>query len=338
MHSLHLAAQDPFDRFRDIYLALDGDACWWSDGAWLRFAAQAAVLSSRTPLDTAQAIRVMADHLKRHAHWYEALSSPLNLVVAATLVRNNESVDTFNAEMTSSFHMLHEAGLSLGGTALIKTVLAMRTLSEGVPMSAEGVQRIRQLYGIMKSKHWWIIGTGDICVCALLASSNGLSPVIAGIAEAIYLRLLDRGFSRGHHVLIAANILSLANSAPTTAADHFLTLIDRVHSLGLALVTENYDALALLSLLGHEPERIAVRLDIMMKAMQALKPLPCAAINVSIAADLVFLEMVRLDGDLHELCDPAAIERKNQLIRYQSAISLMMVDVPQVQLLLAPSM
>jgi hypothetical protein len=338
MHTVLPMAKAPFDRFRDIYLALDSDTCWWSDDAWLRFAAQAAILSDATPEDTARAIRSMSDQLQQHAQWYDALSSPLNLIVAAVLVQRKSTVESFNAEMTSVCRLLSEAGVQLGGASLIKTVLAMHYLGNGAAVSETGAQRISQLYAIMKEKHWWLTGSGDVFSCALLASSDGLVSVIEGVVETIYRRLLNHGFNRGHHVLIAANILTLANISATSAADRFLALIDCVHKRSLALWTENYDALALLSLLGHDPERIAVRLDLMATVLQAFKPLPCATINFSLAADLVFLELVRLDDELCAISDPAAIERMEQLIRYQSAISLMMVVVPKVQLRLVRAM
>jgi hypothetical protein len=338
MHPMPTMTEAPFDRFRAIYLALDGDTCWWSDGAWLRFAAQAAILSQATPKEIARAIRHMADQLQQHVQWYDALSSPLNLIVAATLVQRNDTVKSFNAEMTSVSQLLSEAGVRLGGAALIRTVLAMHYLGDGAAASEPSVQRIIQLYAIMKEKHWWLTGRGDIFACALLASSDGPVTVIEGKVEAIYSLLLDHGFNRGHHVLIAANILTLAKSTATAAADRFLALIECVHSRSLALWTENYDALALMSLLDHDPERIAVRLDWMTTALQTFKPLPNATINFSIAADLVFLELVRLDDNLCAISDPAALERVEQLIRYQSAVSLMMVDVPKVQLRMVPGM
>jgi hypothetical protein len=330
--------QAPIDRFREIYLALVGDTCWWSDGAWLRFAAQAAILSPSTPRDTARAIRAMADQLLQHVQWYNALSSPLNLVVAATLVQRNETVETFNAEMTLAARLLHEAGLHLGGASLIKTVLAIHSLGDGAAASKPGMQRISQLYTIMKAKHWWLTGSGDICTCALLAANNGMATVIEGVAEGIYCHLIDHGFNRGHHALIAANILTLANITATSAADRFMALIDLVRARSLSLGPENYDALALLSLLGHDPERIAVRLDMMSAALQTFKPLPFADINFSIAADLVFLELVRLDDNLTAISDPEELECVAQLIRYQSAVSFMMVEVPQEQLLMATGM
>jgi hypothetical protein len=332
MHQALPTANAPFDRFRDIYLALEGDMRSGHDGVWLRFAAQAAILSKASPRETARAIRSMADQIRQHAHWYDALSSPLNLIVAATLVQRNDTVNSFNAEMTSVSRMLSDAGVQLGGAPLIKTVLAMHALANGAPASESGAQRISHLYTIMKERHWWLTGSGDIFSCALLASSEGMATVIEGVVEAIYHRLLDRGFNRGHHVLITANILTLAKTNATTAADRFLALVDCVHDRSLALWTENYDALALLSLLGHDPERIAVRLDLMTTALLGLKPLPGTAIDFSLAADIVFLELVRLDNKLSAIIDPAGVERVDQLIRYQSAVSLMMVDIPRLQL------
>lgn len=216
MHPVPSMTQDPYDRFHEIYQNLDGDTYWWSDGAWLRFAAQAAILGSASPGETARAIRDMADQLQQHVQWYNVLSSPLNLVVAAILVQRNETVESFNDEMAVAAGFLREAGLTLGGSSLVKAVLIMHFLGDGAAASKAGAQRVSQVYAIMKRNHWWITGCGDVCACALLAANSGLASVIEGMAEEIYHRLIDHGLNRGHHVLIAANILTLANIPATT--------------------------------------------------------------------------------------------------------------------------
>jgi hypothetical protein len=200
------------------------------------------------------------------------------------------------------------------------------------------VQRVSQIYTIMKRNHWWLTGRGDICVCALLAANNGMPIVIEGMADEIYRRLIDHGFNCEHHVLIAANILTMADIPAMTAVDRFLALIAHVQASAVPSWTENFDSLALLSLLGHGPERITERLNAMTTRLKGFKPLPFAAINFAIAADLVFLELVRLDDDLVEIAEPVELMRMEQLIHYQSAISFLMVDVPQEQILMASGM
>src|SRR5580658_4984249 len=106
---------DSMDRFREIYQALGPGSRWWNDSAWLRFSAQAAVMGTASPIESAQAIEAAAENLYKHAHWYDALASPLNLVVAATLVQTSDSVEAFTADVASASKLLREAGFHLGG-------------------------------------------------------------------------------------------------------------------------------------------------------------------------------------------------------------------------------
>src|SRR5579862_8023439 len=125
-------ADDAVIRFGKIYQALGPGSRWWNDSAWLRFSAQAAVMGTASPSDAARAIEAAAEALYRHAHWYDALASPLNLVVAAILVQTSDTPEAFTAEVPSASLLLREAGFRLSGTPVIKSILTMRVLAGGM--------------------------------------------------------------------------------------------------------------------------------------------------------------------------------------------------------------
>lgn len=319
---------DPLARFIALYQELSRQTPWWTDSGWLRFAAQAAVLRPANPVDTAQRIKEMASALCDGARWYEALSSPWSLVTAATLVQHGESVESFTEAFTSVRQLLQEEGFRLPGPSLIKMILVLRILKEGKPVAPAALARIHRLYCQMRDHHWWLTDREDAAACALLADQPGTPEEIAGIAEGVYAALRIRGFSAGNHLQTAANLLPLGGRSAVEAATRFTELCNVVRQRGMPHWNDHYDALALLGLLDHDAERITSRLETACVALDALTPAQLATVDFNIAADLVFLDLVRFDTKLRPLIEPAERDRVDRLVRIQRAAALILVQVP----------
>lgn len=319
---------DPVARYKKLYQALDAQSAWFSENAWLRFAAQAAVMQPAAPENTAHAIKAVSNQLAQRARWYEALSSPLNFVVAATLVQIGETAEAFDAEVESARALFHAAGFHSRGRSEIMAILALQVLSEGKPTTAPTIQRMRRIYEAMKQHHWWLTGNDDLPVCAILTTCRGTPEEIAGTANGIYQTLRDAGFKASNHLQAAANLLPLTGLPATMASVRFQALASEFQTHALSIWREDYDALALLSLLDHGPDRIVERFQSVYDQLNELQPAILGEVNFNIAADLTFLDLARFDRALRPLTDPPEVERMHALIRLQRAASTTLVTIP----------
>jgi hypothetical protein len=339
MDKAHTAERSPADaspvddaigRFGKIYQALEPGSRWWNDSAWLRFSAQAAVMGTASPSDSARAIEAAAEALYRHAHWYDALASPLNLVVAATLVQTSDTPEAFTAEVASANRLLRNAGFHIVGSPLIKTILTMRVLAGGTQATAPVVERMHQIYAKMKENHWWLTGRGAVPVCALLASIAGNPEEISLAVDVVYQRLNDLHLRAGRQLLTAAHVLLLSGLPGTQATDRFIAIAKLLLGKSSMILQSDYLGLALLSLLDHEPDQVVGRLGKTMEALADLPPLQFSEVNSSIAADLVFLDLMGVDAQLQPFSEPDDLQRVKSLIRLQLAASLLFVEVPSI--------
>jgi hypothetical protein len=329
MHvSSTLHALDPLERFREIYEYLNRDNSWWNDSAWFRYAAQAAVMRPASPEKTAHEIREMAAKLQAHAHWYDALSSPFTLVVAATLVQIGDTAEAFDAEVDSARRMLREAGFHHDGMHQLGAILALRVLSDGRSASYHDIARMRLIYRQMKSHHWWLTGGDDLPACALLSRCLGTPAEIAGVADGVYQLLCDHGFKRSNHLHAAANLLPLAGLPAADAAFRFTKLSEAFGHFSISLWTDRYDAIALAALLDHDPDRIAKRIDEISLELESLEPGLIDDANFNVAVDLAYLDLARFDRQMRRLSEPGELEHAQSLIRLQRAASVTLVAVP----------
>jgi len=319
---------DPFERFREIYLALGSGPRWWTEGSWLCFAAQAAVLRPVAPAETARTIHALADELAQHAHWYEALASPLNLVAAAILAQGNESADDFIADLESAHHLFRDHGFHLSGMHAVKAVLVLHVLSHYTPVTESVILRMTSIYAQLKLQHWWLTGGDDVPVCALLASCPGAPEEIVGIAGGAYDLLREKDFLFGHHLRTAANILTLCGLPATVTTQRFCALAECLRAQRPKLWTDQYDSIALLCLLDHDPQRVVTRIDEVTSKLIGLVPVQFAEVTFSVAIDLVFLDLVRFDPQMRPHTDIEGMDHIRSLIRMQRAASLLPMNNP----------
>ena len=71
--------------------------------------------------------------------------------------------------------------------------------------------------------------------------------------------------------------------------------------------------------------------------LSELAPVEFAEVDFNVAADLVFLDLVRFDKHLHPFSGDAALARMYELIRLQRAASLLLVKVPAAPVLAGDS-
>ncbi len=319
---------NPVDRFRRIAAELGADQAWPVDRAWWRYAAQAAVLRPADPADTANAIRSTLAELRTRCGWSDSIQAPFGQMVAAVLVQIGDTPEAFLDDLVAMRRMLHEAGLPHSNWYELKAVLALRALSDGAPVATPPtVRRLRDIFDRMRSYHWWLTGRDDLPTCALLSACPGDPSAIADSAEAIYQELARTGVSKGEQLQAAANILPLAGIEPATITHRYLEVSLAITEAGLPRDETTYPIEAMLALLDHTPSSIAARLASVHDQLVSNDPV-VAATDLSVAADLCFIDLVRMDHHHRLRTAENEVDAVHTLIRRQRALAVVTAEVP----------
>jgi hypothetical protein len=317
------AATDFLGRFSEIYEALDAEHETWSAAAWLRFAAFAAVLRPGDAKSVAHAIRVGGDTLRKHAAWYEGLASPMRFVIAAMLQQAGGDARRFAKEVEEVRARLRETGLR-GGSVRSWDVLAaalLHLMNGAQPVSALQVERIKAIHDGMKRHHWWLTGPDDLPACVLLSFRPDSAEGLSDDADRLYQLLKTREFTAGNGLQTAANLLVLTGLPIVVAAKRADDIASAARAQGLYLVPSDYGILAALCLLDHDPELIVQRMGECRPRLAELDPPLPAAISVTLAADLTFLDLVRLRRDGSLIGDAHGLREMLRLIHLHHGIA-----------------
>jgi hypothetical protein len=280
----------PFERFLAIYAVLRDEGAW--QGAWLRFAAQAAVSVPGDPRAIAEAIRSMAGTLHAHVSRLDALHSPLRYVVAAMLVQAGDTAADFIAELVRTRQLFRQTGIVHGGIYEIMAILLLRIAGDRNRISRVQVERLRAIYLQLKRFHWWLTGPHDLPTCAMLIGLPGTPEDIGRLVEEHYHLLSDDGFSTGRQLEQAAHILPLLRLPAKQAVHRYGALGHRFASHGTPPWREDYEAIAILSFLHHDAESVASLCLTLHQKLVALRPALHHEILIDLAADLTVLDLV----------------------------------------------
>jgi hypothetical protein len=298
-----------YDRFQRIYRALTAcDPRWWTDAAWLRFAAQAAVLVPGGPEEVAERIHVIADGLRAHAPWWSALQSPLRYVIAALAVQSGDDPKAFEAEIQRLQELYRALHIRRGDIHEIVSMVLLRIGAHRQPVGVERVRRFHELYRQLKSRHWWLTGPHDLSACAVLIDLPGTPEAIGELVEHLYGALRSEGFARGFHLETAAHILALADEPVDAAIARFRNLSKHMTVAVGSHGPISYDAVAVLSLLRVPMERVVLTALALRQELGSLRPVLHDQIQIDITADLTFLSLVGEDVRLVDQ-DPAVLRR-----------------------------
>jgi hypothetical protein len=311
--------EDPLQRFRDIYEALNKERGWASSASPLRFAAMTAVTCPGRPAEVATAIRDKADEIKTASGWFGTLNSQLRFVVGAMLMLRNDTVDDLLDEVKRVRQLFREASLRRATVYETMAILILRFQAGREPIRTAAVERFKAIYEEMKRYHWWLTGPDDFPACAILAGQDETPSRIGHEIERIYNALREEGFSTGDPLQTAANILYLARLEPGTIAHRYRKLADGFRAKSVSIWQSDYDELAILSFLDHPTHVVVDRVLDNRAVMEALRPKPDRSLTFNLAASIAFLELVQLDQDLKVITDVKALLDMQAIINAQQA-------------------
>jgi hypothetical protein len=280
----------PLDRFLAIYAVLQKDHSW--QGAWLRFAAQAAVSAPGDPRGIAMAILSMAETLRADTNWLDPLHSPLRYLVAAMLVQAGDTAPEFEAELIRTRKSFRQAGIVHGGVYEIMAILLLRAAADRHPVTIEQVERLHAIYLQLKRYHWWLTSGYDLPTCAMLIGLQGSPEAVGRQVEEHYRLLSIDGFSTGVQLQQAAHILPLLRLPAAQAVHRYGALAHRFTMHHSPPWQQDYEAIAILSLLDQDAETITALCLNTYKTLTAIRPVLHREVLIDLAANLTFLDLI----------------------------------------------
>ena len=282
---------NPLDRFRSLYEALEKDRRWWRDSRRLRYAAMAAVSTEGDPLSVANGIRNMEKGLKEASPRFMDVGSHIRFIVGAILYQNGDSAKGFMNEFVRVRKMFREERLHRALAMELMAVLVLRIQVKGGTISRQLVRRFREIYDEMKLHHRWLTGADDFPACALLTGQEGTPQLIGDRTEQIYTELLLRRFNKGNPLQTAANILFLANGTPQAVADRAAALRAVFREQKVRPNETHYDELAILSFLKAPAEKVVASVLTSREGLKSIRPRFDGVTTFNVAVGLAFLEL-----------------------------------------------
>ena len=334
MHASPLPSVVPLDLYRHLIGLLNSDEDAWDDTLWLRFAAQVAVMCPDAPPTLVRRIREIAEQLLHHAPWYHALASPARFVVAAMLIQHRIPVADFVSEHAHVVSLMDVAGLRHEQFYSVVAVMMLMMNPGHRSATLADVERIKAIYEQMKRFHWWLTGPNDVPACVALAHCPGAADLLVERVEYAYQALLADGVLAGSYLQTAANLLPLADLEMDKTLQRYRGLVAALVAQKGAFHQPYYDPLALLTLLDHQPDLVISRLLAITGELDHFQPECEGDVNILIASDLVFLDLIRSDRQQRPMVEPNAVAkmlRTFHAFHLGSAVLVSQIDSSRVQ-------
>jgi hypothetical protein len=313
---------DPLARFEDVFQAIRKDARWWSSFTCLRYSALALTTVEGNPSNLARKLWSYAETLKRGGGWTSPLQSGIRFLVAASLIRQDRSLDRFFAEVERVHVFFREAKLPRGRAheMLATLVLQQQAIEAGnSQVRREQVSRLKAVFTQMKSDHPWLTGADDYPTAALLIGGKDSVRQISSRVEALYQGLRKYRFGQGNALQTVSHMLYLHPEPDHQVLRRFQNLYDTFKNRRLRMWEGDYDEIAFLTYLDSSASQIA---DTVLKhraSIQELKPRMSKNESFSIACHTAFLEMIGPNHQLQWIVDMASIIQAQSVVKAQQA-------------------
>lgn len=314
---LHLP-NEPFERFRDIYRALNRNRGMLEGVQALRFAAMAAMTSARTADDVADDIRSHAREMKNRTGWFGDLNSPVRFIVAAILLQSDLNMDEYFAGLESTAELFREERLRRG--RIYETMAATILLTRLERVDREVVAKFKAIYEEMKKHHWWLTGPEDFPACAILATRELDARSACDKIESIYQGLNRSKFSKGDALQTASHLLSLADLPVDVLVERYAGLRTSFKRHNVSIWQSDYDELAILSFLNQPGDRVVETTLRIREKVKMLKPKPDINVSFNLAAGIAFFELVSKDESVETVAGAKAMLNMQQIIQAQQAV------------------
>ncbi|MBA3684764.1 MAG: DUF4003 family protein [Planctomycetes bacterium] len=288
-----LRTAHPLTRFRELYGAMMVEDPAPADEAWLRFAAGMVLVNAHDPEQLAQDLAEAGTRIVQRVRWFEPLASPIRHLVAAVAVQSGLDVDSLVDRLEVRRRAFAKAGLGRGAPAVVAALVHEVAGDAG----SDPVGRLGEIAAALRRRHWWLSGRRQLPGCALLATLPLPAEEAVQRCDDCYEHLRHAGLLAGKHLLVAAEILPLADVPPAAACARHLELTAALVRRQLPLWQGAYDALATLALLDHDPDLVIQRFSATLEELTRIDIVNPGSAGYAIAAELTFIDLVRYGRD-----------------------------------------
>lgn len=311
---------DPLARFDELLTALDAGRGWMQDKAAIRLAAITLIVTPGDAGRLAASTRTASAVLGERLGWASGVDESVRLVIAAQLVKADESPDEFVDDLERVRGMFRADGLRRGGVYEVLAVLILRRLFGTIEPAH--VERLHAIYDAMKAHHWWLTGPDDFPACAMLVARPGEPAAIGAGTDAIYAALHQQaGLSRGDPLQTAANILYLAGVEAPLIVERFSGLLAAFRAAGAKIKTGEYDEVAILSFVAQPAANIVATVRELQAGLRARLKWLSEGDALSLGAGLAFVRLVGASGELGALADAKLLLDMQTLVTARQAAS-----------------
>jgi hypothetical protein len=233
----------------------------------------------------------------------------VRFVIAALLVQSGIRPQAFVCQHETIGELFRQAEIRHEGVYATMAILVLRLSAKGRRhITATQVNRLKAIYDQLKKFHWWLTRPDDLPSCAALAHCMGTPATLANRVETCYQGLMRNGLEGGDPLQTTACIMQLAGRQPVVEIERYLALKRQLEAGGLKMTQDHYDALAVLTLVDHDPSRLIEHLRAVDSELSQDQPGLFTGVRIKIAADLVALDLIHLDHDLMPINDPSGFK------------------------------
>jgi hypothetical protein len=295
---------DPLARFLQLHRELDTGRGMLGDRVPLRLAAVGLITAEGDVPSLVARVRSCDAELATHFGWLSGVDQSVRLVLAAALVRANESAPEFVTALEHGRALLRSAKVRRGGVHEVLAMLVLRRVVGGGPIEPAHIERFQAIFAEMKRHHWFLTGPDDFTACAMLVGRRGTPAEIGEHCEAIYRRLADAPQTwAGDPLQNAANVLGLVELAPDEAAQRFLDVATALRAAGIRVRKAEYDEVAVLSFVPRAADKVARTVADFRQQIVAELAWTERELATSLAASLTFVRLLSDDDTIAALGD-----------------------------------
>ncbi len=309
---------DPFDRFAELYTALNSQRRWWQDHNPRRLAAIVLVSCEGEVADLVSTVIATDAAMAARMPWHSGITSSVRMLFAAQLVRNGGDPAAFLEQIQALRGLFREAGIRRYEPYEALAALILLRRPQAPPGPAE-VARLKAIYDAMKDHHWWLTGPEDLAACALLVAQPGSAKAIADGVERIYQALHRDGCWRGDPLQTAANLLYLSGLEAAEVAQRFGLLVREFRAAGARIGQSEYDEIAVLCFVAQPVDRIVSTVLELRERLRQLLRWTTKGAAFNLAVNLAFVSLAASDEELANLADVKLVLDMQAIVAAQQA-------------------
>ena len=314
---------DPLVRFFQIAEAVADKKRWFQGWTMLRFAAMNLQTVPGDPRELVERLYSTAEELSEEMRWFSSLRGDVRYCIAATAIKAGFNGHELVQILEQTRQLYRDAKLKRGELheALATLVLAQASAS-GRP-TKEQVDRMVTIWSGMRENHRFLTNSDDYPASALLSQRDeALEPMLQRLTN-LYQNLRELKFSRGNQLQLATHLLYFAEGDDMELAKRFRALYKAFADEGLFMGAGDYDEIAILSILDHDPAVVVKQVLQDRETMrERLSPRPSKQEGFTFASSTAFLTLAVRNRELSLLTDAIHLNQVVSLIQTQQAAAI----------------